>query len=309
MSAAFVCGKLITVNILGLDQYLVLATSFLLFTAFMGVGMQVTNIPSIQKAKESAREVFAIIDEPSSLDVRATTQDTITDIGRGRIQFKKVCFQYPSRSAKVLEDLDMTIPAGSKIALVGHSGSGKSTITNLLLRFYDIQSGKILLDGERLEDYAARSLRWQTGYVMQEPILFNKSIKENILYGKLDATDEEVYKAALKANAIGFIEADQVDLTPEQQRAQTDQQLTEKLDQLQHGMDVSSLRARSEGYGARQRELLLEVLSNSDDAFEALMRSNLEKFLDFFDTNGTVSGMKWDDLVVRFEWVLELDRI
>ena len=138
LSAAFVCGKLITVNILGLDQYLVLATSFLLFTAFMGVGMQVTNIPSIQKAKESAREVFAIIDEPSSLDVRATTQDTITDIGRGRIQFKKVCFQYPSRSAKVLEDLDMTIPAGSKIALVGHSGSGKSTITNLLLRFYDI---------------------------------------------------------------------------------------------------------------------------------------------------------------------------
>ena len=74
-------------------------------------------------------------------------------------------------------------------------------------------------------------------------------------------------------------------------------------------MDVSSLRARSESYGARQRELLLEVLSNSDDAFEALMRSNLEKFLDFFDTNGTVSGMKWDDLVVRFEWVLELDRI
>ena len=102
----------------------------------------------------------------------------------------------------------MTIPAGSKIALVGHSGSGKSTITNLLLRFYDLEDGKILLDGERLEDYAAQRLRWQTGYVMQEPILFNRSIKENILYGKLDATDEEVYKAALKANAIGFIEAD-----------------------------------------------------------------------------------------------------
>jgi len=208
LSAAFVCGKLFTVDVLGLDQYLVLLTSFVLFTAFMGVGMQVTNVPSVQKAKESAREVFAIIDEPSTLDVRVKTQDTITDIGRGRIQFKKVCFRYPSRSAKVLDNLDMTIPAGSKIALVGHSGSGKSTITNLLLRFYDLEDGKILLDGERLEDYAAQRLRWQTGYVMQEPILFNRSIKENILYGKLDATDEEVYKAALKANAIGFIEAD-----------------------------------------------------------------------------------------------------
>ena len=137
---------------LGLDQYLVLGTSFLLFTAFMGVGMQVTNIPSVQKAKESAREVFAIIDEPSTLDVRkktitsenkdeATTKEVkelITDIGSGEIQFKEVCFRYPSRSAKVLDNLDMTIPAGSKIALVGHSGCGKSTIANLLLRFYDI---------------------------------------------------------------------------------------------------------------------------------------------------------------------------
>ena len=65
-----------------------------------------------------------------------------------------------------------------------------------------------MLDGDNIEYYSAQALRWQTGYVMQEPILFNKSIKENILYGKLDATDEEVYKAALKANAIGFIEAD-----------------------------------------------------------------------------------------------------
>ena len=99
------------------------------------------------------------------------------------IQFKHVTFNYPTRAAKVLDEFNMKIPAGSKIALVGHSGCGKSTITNLLLRFYDLKSGKILIDGENLEDYNALSLRKQIGFVMQEPILFNKSIKDNILYG------------------------------------------------------------------------------------------------------------------------------
>ena len=101
----------------------------------------------------------------------------------------------------------MVISAGSKIALVGHSGCGKSTITNLLLRFYDVKSGSIKIDGNALEDYSALHLRKQIGYVMQEPILFNRTIKENILYGKQDATNEEVYRAALLANATGFIEA------------------------------------------------------------------------------------------------------
>ena len=101
----------------------------------------------------------------------------------------------------------MDIPAAGKIALVGHSGCGKSTITNILLRFYDIKGGVIRIDGEDLSDYNALSLRRQIGYVMQEPILFNKSIKGNIKYGKADASDEEVYKAALTANAIDFIES------------------------------------------------------------------------------------------------------
>jgi ABC-type multidrug transport system fused ATPase/permease subunit len=77
----------------------------------------------------------------------------------------------------------MVIPETFKIALVGASGCGKSTITNLLLRFYDIQSGKILIDGKDIKDYNIKNLRRQIGFVMQEPILFNQSIKENILYG------------------------------------------------------------------------------------------------------------------------------
>ena len=127
--------------------------------------------------------------------------------------------------AKVLNDCSFSITAGSKIALVGHSGCGKSTITNLLLKFYELNSGKILIDGEDLQDYNALSLRKQIGYVMQEPILFNKSITDNIKYGKLDATNEEVYKAALLANATGFIEAGQGDLTADEIKAQTEENL------------------------------------------------------------------------------------
>jgi len=117
-----------------------------------------------------------------------------------------VNFNYPSRALKVLKNFSMQIPANAKIALVGHSGCGKSTITNLLLRFYELQSGSISIDGKDIKDYNVMQIRKQTGFVMQEPILFDQTIKENILYGNLDATDAEVLKAADLANALGFIE-------------------------------------------------------------------------------------------------------
>lgn len=111
----------------------------------------------------------------------------------------------------------MTIPAGKKIGLVGHSGCGKSTITNLLLRFYELQNGQILIDGKPLKDYDISKLRKQIGYVMQEPVLFNMSIKDNILYGKSDATDAKVYQIAEMANALTFIESNFEELSHEEQ--------------------------------------------------------------------------------------------
>ena len=112
----------------------------------------------VQRCKSGAT-IASIIDEKSTLDIRVNNDDTIHDLGPGRIHFKNVTFNYPTRAAKVLDNFDMKIQEGSKIALVGHSGCGKSTITNLLLRFYDIKGGKILVDGENLEDYNAHSLR------------------------------------------------------------------------------------------------------------------------------------------------------
>lgn len=101
-----------------------------------------------------------------------------------------------------MDQFSIEIPAAGKIALVGHSGCGKSTLTNILLRFYNIDEGKVLIDGEHLDNYDVLALRETIGYVMQEPILFNADIKTNIRFGKPDASDEEVYIAAQKANAL-----------------------------------------------------------------------------------------------------------
>ena len=113
-----------------------------------------------------------------------------------------------------MNNFNVTIPAGSKIALVGHSGCDKSTLINILMRFYNINEGTVLVDGEDLDKYDVLSVREQCGYVMQEPVLFNTDIKTNIKFGKPDATDEEVYIAAQKANAIGFITETLENLTP-----------------------------------------------------------------------------------------------
>lgn len=111
--------------------------------------------------------------------------------------------------------MNFTIPAHTKIALVGSSGCGKSTITNLLLRFYDIEKGEISIDGKPIENYNIKKLREDIGFVMQEPIVWNQTIKENILYGKPDATNFEVRKSALLANALQFIETDIENLSKE----------------------------------------------------------------------------------------------
>ena len=137
---------------------------FILFSTCMGAGIAMSNVPSVQRAKDSAGNIFKIIDEKSTLDVRAQTGQK--QIAEGKIEFKNVNFRYPSRKALVLDNMNLVIPATQKIALVGHSGCGKSTITNLLLRFYNLQSGTIEIDGTNLNDYDVRSLRQQIGYVM-----------------------------------------------------------------------------------------------------------------------------------------------
>jgi ATP-binding cassette, subfamily B, bacterial len=127
---------------------------------------------------------------------------------KGAIEFSDVSFSYPSRiDFTVLKHLNFRIDAGEKIALVGQSGSGKSTIINLLLRLYPLNLGKIVVDGFDINDLNSSAYRKNFGIVPQEVILFGGTIKENIEYGKPGASTEEIEEAARKANAFDFIES------------------------------------------------------------------------------------------------------
>jgi len=129
------------------------------------------------------------------------------DTFNGHIEFRNVTFKYPTRDELVLKNVSFTVEPGRMAALVGHSGSGKSTIVQLLERFYDVTDGMILLDGKDIKELNPRWLHRKIGLVSQEPTLFQMSIEDNIKYGADNATHEDVVEAATVANAVSFIEA------------------------------------------------------------------------------------------------------
>lgn len=177
-----------------------------MFVGAIGAGVSVSQMPSKSKAEKSATNVFAIIEEDSLIDSRQEGEVKNVKIKEGSIEFKDVLFKYPSRNKYILQGLNIKIEGNQSVALVGHSGSGKSTIASLLLRYYRKQGGKILIDGIDMDKMSVNELRQQIAIVMQEPLLFNEPIKENIRYGNSQATDQEIYQAAEQANCLSFIE-------------------------------------------------------------------------------------------------------
>jgi ATP-binding cassette subfamily B protein len=127
-------------------------------------------------------------------------------IKKGQIEFAAVQFQHDGSNEAIFDNFSLRIEPGKKVGLVGHSGSGKTTFTRLLLRFSDINSGQILVDGQNIAKITQDELRAKIAYVPQEPLLFHRTIAENILYGKLGATRKEVAGVAKKANAAEFID-------------------------------------------------------------------------------------------------------
>ena len=158
---------------------------------------------NIQRALAAAQRVFDVLDMPE--DIMERPQALPLPKVAGRVEFKDVDFSYV-KGERVITDLSFMVEPGQVIAIVGPSGAGKSTIANLLPRFYDVDSGDILIDGHSIKDVTLDSLRGQVGIVPQETMLFNGSVFDNILYGRLDATAEEVIAAAKAANAHAFIE-------------------------------------------------------------------------------------------------------
>ncbi|MFT7165282.1 MAG: ABC transporter fused permease/ATP-binding protein [Flavobacterium sp.] len=183
--------------------------SFVLYSTFVGAsfGGIAELYAQIQKAIGATERVFELLEETPEKINSEQNKAQIEKI-RGNVTFKNVGFSYPSRKEiKVLKDVNFTANFGQKIAIVGPSGTGKSTIASLLLRFYDIDSGEILVDGKNIYDFDLEHLRGNMSIVPQDVILFGGTIKENIAYGKPDATESEILLAAKQANALNFIES------------------------------------------------------------------------------------------------------
>ena len=157
---------------------------------------------SIQKALAAGDRVFGVLDLPE--DIKEVPDAKVLPPVKGKVEFDNVKFSY-NPDEEVLDGLSFTVNPGEVTAIVGPSGAGKSTIASLLPRFYDVTGGDIRIDGYSIKDLTLDSLRGQVGIVPQETMLFNGSVYDNILYGRLDATEEEVYAAAKAANADEFI--------------------------------------------------------------------------------------------------------
>jgi len=164
---------------------------------------QLSNLlNTFQSAIAGAERVFEILDEPSEVADKPNAIKTASL--KGDVIFKQVSFSYEPNKP-VLKNIDFHAKAGETFALVGPTGSGKTTIINLLTRFYDVDQGEILIDGHNIEHYQMATIRQRVGVVLQDTYLFSGTIRENIRFGKLDATDEEVVEAAKIANAHHFI--------------------------------------------------------------------------------------------------------
>ena len=177
------------------------------FSAMVAVMRPLRELTSLhvelQKGAIACESLFSLLDSPLETDNGTIVADRV----KGNIEFKNVTFTYPTRNNPALNDISLKIEAGQTIALVGRSGAGKSTIANLIPRFYDVSQGEILLDSIDIKEYTLKSLRHQIGYVSQRVHLFNGTIAENISYGEKDKySREDIIQAAKLANAMEFID-------------------------------------------------------------------------------------------------------
>lgn len=184
-----------------------LATAIFILAYMQRLGSQIFTLSDIvngydqafldaQPMTEMLLKENTVNDVPNATDLALTTPS---------IEIDHVDYRYSDAASDVIHDISLHIPAGQKVGLIGHSGAGKSTILQLLLRFNDVTGGAIRIDGQDIRDITQTSLRRAIGYVPQEPLLFHRSLRENITYGRPDASDHAIRKAAKQAHALEFI--------------------------------------------------------------------------------------------------------
>ncbi|CAM6101412.1 unnamed protein product [Calypogeia fissa] len=180
-----------------------LSTIFAVIYASIALGQSVPFLTTLVKGRVAAFKIFQAIDRKSTM----IESDEVLESVEGLIELRNVIFSYPSRPhAPIFTNFSLIVPQGKTVAIVGSSGSGKSTIISLIERFYDPVAGEVLLDGHNLKTLNLKWLRGQIGLVNQEPVLFATTIFANILYGKDNATEEEIEEAAKAANAHSFVD-------------------------------------------------------------------------------------------------------
>lgn len=268
-----------------------IGTVYLMLTYTLNVGRQLWEMNNIMRNYNrimgDSFDMVTILNEP--LAVHDETRKSLR-IKDGHIIFDHMTFTHRDAAAPLFRDFTLDIQPGERVGLVGHSGSGKTTLTSLLLRFMDVDDGCIMLDGQPIRDVTQKSLRRAIAYVPQEPLLFHRSLSENIAYGKPDATHEEIIAAAKKANAHEFIE-----------------QLPEKYDTLvgERGVKLSG--------GQRQRIAIARAILKDapililDEATSAL-DSESEKLIQASLAN-LMKGRTSIVIAHRLSTIAKLDRI
>jgi len=193
-------GRMVARGTLSLGDFVV----FNLFLALLVLPLRQLGmwIGQAQRATASGERIFQVIDEPE--DIRDAPDARELPPGPGLVSFEGVTFGYdPERP--VLHDLDLDLAAGRIVALIGHTGSGKTTVASLVPRFYDVQTGRVSIDGNDVRELTLTSLRREIGVIAQDPFLFSATVRENIAFGRPDATEEDVERAARLAQAHDFI--------------------------------------------------------------------------------------------------------
>jgi ATP-binding cassette subfamily B protein len=155
-----------------------------------------------QRATASGERIFQVLDEPEEIHDLPDAREL--PAGPGLVRFEGVTFGY--RARPVLEEIDLELEPGRTVALIGHTGSGKTTLASLIPRFYDVQRGRVSIDGADVRDVTLRSLRREIGVIPQDPFLFSATVRENLAFGRPEASDEELVHAARLAQAHEFIE-------------------------------------------------------------------------------------------------------
>ena len=249
--------------------------SFVIYSGFIGgsIGGMADVYARLQKAVGATEALLDMLDERIEQDSAANHSEIQVPLSdsTSAIRFESVSFAYPTRpDVPVLQEFTLDIPSGAQVALVGPSGAGKSTVVQLLLRFHEAQEGQLILHGQSAESWKKWDWRKKTAWVPQEVILFGHSIRENIAYGRPDASEGEIIEAARQANALEFIER-----FPEGM----DTQIGERGVQLSGGQRQRIAIARAV---LRNPEILLldEATSSLDAESEALVQDALQRLME-----------------------------